>query len=241
MPRNPCAGTAGHLFHVTNHAIEGQLLCRNFGEFLALERLLARALKAVPIRLLSFCLMSNHWHLLLWPEADDDTRNFVRWLSMTHARNLRAWRGSSGGGAVYKGRYDASAVEAPAYFYTVVRYIERNPVRAGIVDRADEWLWSSASPTYALHGIELADWPLPRPADWNAFMNDVEPLEDLEFVREKISRGQAIARPRIVETSLAVASIPDEEGCSGVHSRMNSGTEAELAILSRRHSRRHPI
>jgi len=69
----------------------------------------------------------------------------------------------------------------------------------------------------------------------------VEPLEDLEFVREKISRGQAIARPRIVETSLAVASIPDEEGRSDVDSRMNSGTEAELAILSRRHSRRHPI
>jgi putative transposase len=210
MPRNPCAGTAGHLFHVTNHAIEGQLLCRDFGEFLALERLLARALQVAPTRLIAFCLMSNHWHLLLWPEADEDTRTFVRWLSMTHARNLRMWRGSSGGGAVYKGRYAASPIEAAAYFYTVVRYIERNPVRAGIVDRADEWLWSSASPTHALHGIRLAEWPLPKPADWNAFVNDVEPLSELEFVRQKTVRGEAIARPRIVETSLAVGGCTHE-------------------------------
>jgi REP-associated tyrosine transposase len=241
MPRNPCAGTAGHLFHVTNHAIEGHLLCRDFGEFLALERLLARALQTIPIRLLAFCLMSNHWHLLLWPETDDDTKNFVRWLSMTHARNLRAWRGSSGGGAVYKGRYDASPVEAPAYFYTVVRYIERNPVRAGIVDRADEWLWSSASPTHALHGIQLAEWPLPMPADWNGFMNDVEPLADLEFVRERTRRGEAIARPRIVQPSLAVGGTTDARARSDVEPRMSSTAEAEFATLSRRHSRRPTI
>jgi putative transposase len=241
MPRHPSADTGGHLFHVTNHAIEGQLLCRDFGEFLALQRILARALQAAPIRLLAFCLMSNHWHLLLWPEADDDTRNFVRWLSMTHARNLRAWRGSSGGGAVYKGRYDASAIEAPAYFYTVVRYIERNPVRAGIVDRADEWLWSSASPTHALHGIQLAEWPLPKPADWNAFMNDVEPLADLEFVRERTSRGEPIARPRIVQPSLAIGGRSEEVARPDVDRRMSSTAEAESAILSRRHSRRHSI
>ena len=237
MPRNPSAGTAGHLFHVTNHAIEGHLLCRDFGEFLALERLLARALQAAPIRLLAFCLMSNHWHLLLWPEADDDTRNFVRWLSMTHARNLRAWRGSSGGGAVYKGRYDASAVEAPAYFYTVVRYIERNPVRAGIVERADEWLWSSASRTHELHGIELADWPLPKPSDWNAFMNEMEPLSELEFIRERTSRGEAIARPRIVQPSLAVGGTTNQK----VRLDGDPSEEAEFATLPRRHSRRHPF
>jgi putative transposase len=198
MPNRPTAGFAGTTFHVVNRATHRQLLCKNFSEYLTFVRILAWAVRASPIDLFAFSVMPNHFHLLARPVGEKDLGVFMHRLQMTHALWLRQWRGTQGRGAVYQGRYRASRVHTESYFYRAVRYVERNPVRAGLVARPDEWMWSSASPVAALQGIRLADWPVPRPGTaWHDFLNQVEPDDELAFVRRRTARREPLVDPAV--------------------------------------------
>jgi putative transposase len=195
MPTRPSADHSSPTYHVVNRAVLGQLLYENFGEYLAYARLMAKVLERSPVELFAFCLMPNHVHLLLKTRAEADMSAFMQRLTMTHALRLRGWRGTRGRGAVYQGRFKASLVTTDSYFYRAVRYVERNPVRAGFVERVEDWMWSSASPIAMLQGIRLAPWPLPRPRDWQAYVNGVEPQGDLDFMRLRVQRRECIADP----------------------------------------------
>jgi putative transposase len=192
VPKRPSDGFGGTVFHAVNRATQDQLLFRDHGEFLAFQHLLARALVERPIRLLACCLMPNHWHMVLWPAADTEMAAFFHWLCGTHARALRRWRGTEGRGAVYQGPFRAVPVETETYFYRVIRYVERNALRAGLVDRAEAWPWSTASPVCRMQGIDLAPWPVERPRRWLEFVNDIEPVPDLDFIRDRTSRRKPI-------------------------------------------------
>lgn len=184
-----------------NRATQDQLLFREHREYLAFHHLLAEALVERPIRLLASCLMPNHWHMILWPAADGDMAAFFHWLCGTHARRLRRWRGTEGRGAVYQGPFRAVPVETETYFYRVVRYVERNALRAGLVDRAEAWPWSSASPVSRMQGIDLAQWPVERPRHWIDFVNQVEPVPDLDFIRLCTERRRAIRQTQSLRRS----------------------------------------
>src|SRR4029079_15357868 len=139
--------------------------------------------------------MPNHLHLLLRTPGESDMSDFMHRLTMTHALRLRGWRGTRGRGAVYQSRFRASLVANDSYFYRALRYVERNPVRAKFVDRVEDWMWSSASRVGMLQGIRLAPWPLPRPRDWKSFVNDVEPQQQLDFMRLRVQRRAPFADP----------------------------------------------
>jgi putative transposase len=189
---------AGYVFHVMNRATRGQVLFADTGEYLAYQALLARALIERPIRLLAYTLMPNHWHMALWPERENQVTSFVQWLSATHARRLHRKRGTSGMGAVYQSRFKAVPVETETYFYRMMRYVERNAPRGGLVDRAEEWPFGSASPQGRGFGIELAEWPLPKPPNWQAYINTQEPFADLEFIRTQTQCGDPIGNVPLI-------------------------------------------
>ena len=144
MPMRECRGMAGRAYHVMNRATCGQVLFDESEDYVRFLCTLQQARAKVPIRLLSYCLMPNHWHLVLWPAADDDVMRFTHWLTGTHAQRVHARRGTKGRGAIYAHRYGAVPVNDDAAFLRVVRYVERNAVRAQLVERAQDWLWSSA-------------------------------------------------------------------------------------------------
>ena len=103
-----------------------------------------------------------------------------------------------------------------SYFYRVVRYVERNPVRAKLTRRPDEWMWSSASPVAQIQGIQLAEWPLPRPEGWTEFVNQVEPEAELAFMRRRTARREPLIDPAVEATTpaiqlAAVAADSDED------------------------------
>jgi putative transposase len=203
MPTRPTADHADPTYHVVNRAAFGQVLYEDFGEYLAYIRLMAWALDQSPIQLFAFCLMPNHVHLLLRTPEEPAMSAFMHRLTMTHALRLRGWRGTRGRGAVYQSRFRASLVANDTYFYRAVRYVERNPVRARLVERVEDWMWSSASPVGMLQGVELAPWPLPRPRDWQAYVNDVEPQPDLHFMRVRVERREPFADPAADVAALA--------------------------------------
>ena len=96
------------------------------------------------MRLLEYCVMPNHFHLLVWPRRDGDLSRYLRWTTGVHAQRWRLDRQTPGKGAVYQGRYRWVAVQDDAHLDIVRRYIVQNPVRAGLARDVFVWPWSSA-------------------------------------------------------------------------------------------------
>ena len=109
------------------------------GDYAAFERVLQEAVDRLNPRLLGYCLMPNHWHLVLHPRADGDLSQFMRWLTVTHTQRCHAHRGTAGTGPVYQGRFESFPVQSDEHLLAVLRYVERNPLRANLVQRARHW------------------------------------------------------------------------------------------------------
>src|SRR5262249_45280024 len=136
MPRTARQAPGGMIFHVLNRGVGRMRLFLRDADFEAFERIMAKTLESCPMRILSYCLMSNHWHLVLWPEHDGDLGAFMQKLTITHARNWQEHRRRVGYGHLYQGRYNSFPIEHDEHFYQVVRYVERNALGAGLVRRA---------------------------------------------------------------------------------------------------------
>ena len=99
--------------------------------------MMAEACVRAPMRILAYCLLPNHFHLALWPRDDGDLSRWMHWLMTTHVRRyLRHYRSS---GHVWQGRFKGFPAEEDEHLLTMLRYIERNPLRAGLVERAEAW------------------------------------------------------------------------------------------------------
>jgi REP element-mobilizing transposase RayT len=103
------------------------------GDFAAFEQVLLEAVERTETRLLAYSLMPNHWHLVVWPRKDGELSRFVGWLTLTHTQRWHAHRHSTGTGHVYQGRFKSFPIQEDEHFYTVARYVERNPLRADLV------------------------------------------------------------------------------------------------------------
>ena len=182
-------GTAGVVFHVLNRGVRRMRLFDKPSDYEAFLHLLAKAQQRVPVRCLSYCLMPNHFHFVLRPDADGDLSRFMFWLTTTHSVRWNAWRDQTGTGHVYQGRFKAFPIYQDGHFLRVCRYVERNALRAGLVARAEHWQWSSlAQRTGVDRAVGLADWPIPRPSDWLTLVQS-ENAADVRDVRQSLIRN----------------------------------------------------
>lgn len=136
--------------------------------------------------------MPNHWHLLLHPRVDGDLSKCMRWLGTSHTRRYHAQTQTVGHGHLYQGRYKSFLVQEDFHLLTVLKYIERNPVRAKLSKAAEDWRWGSAH--RRLHGAGkekslLAEFPTILPRDYRLWINEPEPLEELAEIRHSIAKG----------------------------------------------------
>ncbi len=187
MGRPLRAASADIAYHVLNRANARQRLFDDDGDYAAFERVLAQACERVAMRLLAYCIMPNHWHLVVWPRRDGDLSRFMNWLTLTHTQRWHQHRHSVGEGHVYQGRFKSFPVETSEYFLTVCRYVERNPMRAGLVARAEHWRWSSAGTRGV---VPLHEWPMARPVDWLDRVNEGEATEQVNAIRKSVTKGQ---------------------------------------------------
>jgi putative transposase len=164
-------------------------------DYQAFERVLLLAHKRVPIRILDWCLMPTHWHFVLWPERDNELTAFMRWLTLTHAQRWKHAHAAVGIGHLYQGRFKSFPIEQDEHLMTVLCYVERNPLRAELVRRAEQWRWGSchvrqdrASPMHPL----LSAWPVTRPSGWLATVNQPQTDAEEEMVREAIERNRPV-------------------------------------------------
>jgi putative transposase len=188
VPRRQLAGTAGFVFHVLNRGVRRARLFDQHGDYQAFLGVVREAQSRVPLRLLAYCVMPNHFHLVVWPSQDDQLAKFMGWMTLTHSKRWHVWRGTTGTGSVYQGRYKAIPIQADRHFLTVCRYVERNPLRAGLVTRAEDWPWSSLYQRCRNRNrVDLCPWPIPLPSDWVDHVNGSD--ADLDSVRSAVVRS----------------------------------------------------
>jgi putative transposase len=191
MPRASRYAPGGMAFHVLNRGVGRRNLFDKDGDYLAFEKVLEETLRTRPMRLCAYCLLPNHWHFVAWPEHDGDLPAFMQQLTNTHVKRWKEHRHEVGYGHLYQGRYKSFPVQTEDYFYQVVRYVERNALRANLVTRAESWCWSSLGyasrrdPAFPI----LSDWPLARPTDWLEIVNRPQSEEELKALRRSVNCG----------------------------------------------------
>jgi len=160
--------------------------------------------------------MPNHWHLLLWPENDGDLAAFMQRLSITHSRNWQEHRRRVGYGHIYQGpvrqEYGKSfPVETDEHYYQVARYVERNALRANLVEWAEGRRWGSLY--RRVHGTPeqkdlLAPWPVRLPKDWPALVNKPQSAEVSSGASKPASQGRFKPATPNPAFSFATSSFP---------------------------------
>jgi putative transposase len=179
MARHRRVTYGGVLYHVCNRGSRKGAIFTAPEEYSAFERVLAYGRERRNMRIVSYCLMVNHWHLLLWPECDGDLSRFLHWVTGTHANRWRRDTSTQGQGAVYQSRFRACGIVDLVHFLRVCRYIERNPVEAKMVRRAEEWPWSSAAQRAGANcELPMDDGPMPLPRDWLSIVNHERDLAE---------------------------------------------------------------
>jgi putative transposase len=192
MGRPKRAADGGLVYHVLNRANARMTIFEKDEDYAAFEQVLEEAVERTQTRLLAYCVLPSHWHLVVWPHEDGELSRFAGWLTLTHTQRWHARRRSSGTGHVYQGRFKSFPVQDDAHFYTVCRYVERNSLRADLVPRAEDWRWGSLQRWK--HGTAkeksmLAAWPLPRRPGWVGQVNAPQAEAELAALRRCVQRG----------------------------------------------------
>jgi REP-associated tyrosine transposase len=195
MPRTARASVGGLCYHVLNRGNGRGEVFHKEGDYAAFVDLLGAAKHRLPMRILGCVLMPNHFHLVLWPWSDGDLSRWMQWLLTSHVR--RYHRHYEGSGHVWQGRFKAFPIEQDEHLLTVLRYVERNPLRAKLVDRAEDWTWSSLA--WRTHGRRpnlLANWPVDGPRNWIAHVNAPQSEAELSALRQSVDRGAPFGSQR---------------------------------------------
>jgi putative transposase len=196
----------GLVYHVLNRANARMTIFRKDSDYQAFEQVLTEAAERVSMRVLSYCIMPNHWHLVLRPRKDGDLTRFMTWLTLTHTQRWHAYRKSIGSGHVYQGRYKSFLTQSDEHFLTLCQFVEGNALRADLVDQAQDWQWSSL--WRRTHGNAeaktlLSDWPVDQPRQWKRQVNQPLSEAELESLHRCINRGRPFGGDRWVKRTVA--------------------------------------
>ncbi len=206
MPRTARSSAGNVCYHVINRGNGGATLFQDDDDFVAFMDLLAEARQHLAMRLLGWCVMPNHIHLVLWPYRDGDLGRWMQWLLTTHVRRHHRKHASSG--HLWEGRFRAFPIQRDDSLFTVLRYVESNPSRAGLTQRARSWPWSSLA--RRLQPIRDANPDPPSPAlpdDWLRQVERPLPAAELERVRLSVRRGAPFGSPAWVTRTVAALGL----------------------------------
>jgi putative transposase len=207
MPRPKRVCPAGEVFHVLNRAVARLTIFEKPDDYGAFLQVLQETWQIVPLPIFALVVMPNHWHFVVRPDGDDQVSEFFRRLTVTHTMRWHAHYQTGGTGHLYQGRFKSFPVQSDEHLLRVMRYVERNPVRANLVERAEQWRWGSAwarrqrDPAVRRWLAELTDPALPR--QWRAWVNKPQTEAEVAAIRHCIRRGAPFGDDRWVHSSAA--------------------------------------
>jgi putative transposase len=192
MTRTARAARAGICYHVLTRGNARQTVFHDVADFEMFTNLMLRASADRPMCVFAWCLMPNHLHLVLRPLGDGDLGPWMQWLLTAHVRYHQ--RRYATIGRIWQGRFKAFPIQQDDHLLTVLRYVERNPVRAGLVADAARWPWSSAVDRQDDTGEPLRPdgfllpSPVELPQPWTEWVNRPLTESELAAVRQCAKR-----------------------------------------------------
>lgn len=198
MARQKRALVPGVVYHLCNRAVFKIPIFETLLDFETWIKTLTEALAKYPVNLYAYCLMPNHWHLLLSTRENLGISHLLQWLGSTHAIRWRHQHESVGLGAVYQSRFKAHAVEGANRFFAVAKYIERNPVRARLCPHPNNWPWSSSGQVENPHKktVPISTWPFPPPSSWHEDIKKPTPKEMEALIRKSLKKNRPLPTPQ---------------------------------------------
>lgn len=190
MARITRVDVGNEVYHVLNRANARVQIFDTDADYQQFESVLEEAVEKYDMRLLAYCIMPNHWHLVLHPKQDGDLQAFMSWLTNTHTRRWHVAKSTVGQGHLYQGRYKSFVCEQDQHLLTVLRYVERNAKKANLVKKAEQWQWSSVWRRQygtAQQQHMLSVWPTLVPKNYISLLNT--PLTNTE--EEALERSEA--------------------------------------------------
>ncbi|MCG2687426.1 transposase [Candidatus Parcubacteria bacterium] len=192
MPRTARIDVGGYVYHVINRANARVQIFDNDEDYKQFEYILTEATKKYNMRLLAYCIMPNHWHLVLYPHNDRDMGLFMGWLTNTHTRRWHTAKKTIGQGHLYQGRYKSFLCQNDKHFLILVRYVERNAKKANLVKKAEDWRWSSG--WRRKHGTTeqkkiLSEWPVLVPNNYLHILNEPQAEDEEKALERATEKG----------------------------------------------------
>ncbi len=193
MPRINRIDLGDYCYHIINRANARLPIFFKEEDYTLFESVLEEAQKKFGMRILAYILMPNHFHLVLYPKNDGDLGKFMQWLTLTHTQRWHQEKNTKGTGHLYQGRYKSFIIEKDNHLLSVIRYIERNALRAKLVKKAENWKFCSL--WRKLYGKDnqkkvLSSWPIGEPKDYLSFVNTLQPKEEEENIRVSVVKGK---------------------------------------------------
>jgi putative transposase len=187
MPRISRGLADDCIYHVINRGNGGQVVFQKDKDYEAFVNLMKEAKIRYAVNIFAYCLMPNHFHLVVMPHRSEDLSKWMQWLLTSHVRRFHKHYGTSG--HIWQGRYKSFLIQKDGHLLTVLKYVESNPLRAGLVNSANNWLWSSHRESIHRGGHLLIDEvPVELPKEWSKFVNESIAEKELEKLRQSVSR-----------------------------------------------------
>ncbi len=187
MPRKPREFVAGGIYHVFNRGNNRKTLFEEKLDYECFMGMLKKGQGRDRVKIYHYCLMSNHYHLLIKSEEAESLPRFMHWVQLGYARYYKKKYGTTG--HVFEERYRSPRIAEESYYLQCGRYIERNPVKARIVVKAEDYPYSSAG--FYVRGIKdplvsenlyyqgMGKSPAERQRNYEEFVKIDEPYAEL--------------------------------------------------------------
>ena len=187
MPRITRGLTDAFIYHVLNRGNGKHEVFHKTQDYEAFRELMKEAKDKYPVKIFAYCLMPNHFHMVLMPVNGEDLSKWMQWVMTSHVRRYHKHYGTSG--HIWQGRFKSFIIQEDPHLLAVLRYVEGNPVRASLVSSAKDWTWSSHNETIGKKSINMIDKiPIELPKDWDRYVDEPVTEKELEQIRRSVNR-----------------------------------------------------
>ncbi|MCA9355787.1 transposase [Candidatus Kaiserbacteria bacterium] len=215
MARTPRLDIGENYYHIINRANARLQIFNSKEDYELFEEVLQDAWDIYQSNILAYCVMPNHFHIVIKTKQDGEMSQLMKWFTQTHASRWHAKNKTHGSGSLYQGRYKSFIIQDDLHLLTVLRYVERNPLTAKLVTNPLDWKYSSVYRRY--NGKEeqkklLSPWVIEEPSDYLDLLTqpmspkEIEKLEgseqkstpygDEEYVLDTVERYGLLASTR---------------------------------------------
>jgi putative transposase len=205
MPRGARVDDPNNYYHVINRSNFKNEFNSTDSDYIEFFRIIREALEIAPVKIYAYCIMPNHWHFIMSPYEVGGIGKFIHALANKHTRRVHSRTNTTGFGPLYQSRYKSMIIDSGISFLKVLRYVERNAVRAGLVKKPNEWRWGSAwlrifgNEKQKLILEKLPDGLYEDFGDVYKYVDLPDEQDDLKLIRNSIKKGTPFGKEKWVD------------------------------------------